>query len=316
MAQLITICDKFSKNFKFLSPYIYDFNRVTNICPNGEEFYVCPLSRRVYAKSLLDKKTGRELTREHVPPESLGGKDICLTAKDINNSSTYIDICVKERTDRIVAYKLGKPQIYKGKLDDKFNIEMEFDAEKSHVTFKNKKNARLDEIYLEKFEQQEGEISFSAQLKGESLTNSIRKGYLKILYLITFSKFGNTFLYNTHGKFNPVIKYIIDLITSKDDDVDIPYVYEYDYDDALEGFNTIVNKEGKFSLFVCIRISEFNKILGILPWPDEANKEFHFDFIKDEEYFTHNMKIDSLELGSVEGALYYWGIWRKLPTSF
>lgn len=318
MAELITLFDKFSKNYNFLIPHIYEFRKISNKCPIGEEFYVCPLSRRIYAKSLLHNKNGRELTKEHVPPKSLGGKEVCLTAKDFNNQSTAIDICVKERTDRIVADKMGNPQVYKARIDGKYKLDVFIDKEKPNIWFKQMThNPRLEEFAKDTFTKNASKFEFTLLLKEETVTNCVKKGYLKILYLLSFSTFGYSFLYNSKGHSNPIIKYISDIISSKDDDINVHYVHEFDYDNEFDGFNFVLNKNGKVALFVCITINGYNKVLGILPGPNETNKDFHLDFIKNDDYYIIKLDPDSnLDLSSMDGALYYWGMWQMLPKEF
>jgi hypothetical protein len=318
MAEIITLFDKYSKNYNFLISHISEFRKISNKCINGEEFYVCPLSRRIYAKSLLFKKNGKELTKEHVPPKSLGGKEVCLTAKDYNNKSTSIDICVKERTDRIVANKLGKPQIYKGRIDGKYKLDVWIDKEKPNIYFKQMtNNPKLEEFAKETFTKNAGKFELTLQLKGETVNTCVKKGYLKILYLLSFSTFGYAFLYNTKGIANPIIKIISDTINSKDHDIKLPYVFEFDYDDELDGFNFVLNKNGEVALFICVRIGGFNKVMGIFPGPNETNQDFYLNFINNDDYYIMKMNPDNnLDLSIMHGALYYWGIWTLLPKEF
>lgn len=46
--------------------------------------YVCPLCGNGYSREAIAEKV---ITIEHVPPEALGGKPLCLTCRDCNNNA-------------------------------------------------------------------------------------------------------------------------------------------------------------------------------------------------------------------------------------
>lgn len=52
----------------------------------SEELYLCPISMVGFMKDSL--QNGR-LTIEHVPPESLGGKPLVLTSKEVNSKDGH-----------------------------------------------------------------------------------------------------------------------------------------------------------------------------------------------------------------------------------
>jgi len=72
---------KFSMNLSFLGEKI---SPLKNLIPEGGS-YICPLALTVHKSSCLNEGTSNQLSLEHVPPESLDGKPICLIRKDLNS---------------------------------------------------------------------------------------------------------------------------------------------------------------------------------------------------------------------------------------
>lgn len=56
---------------------------LAKLCPDlPPQSYVCPLCRAVFTLADLEAKL---LTREHVPPASIGGREMVLTCRPCNN---------------------------------------------------------------------------------------------------------------------------------------------------------------------------------------------------------------------------------------
>ena len=68
-------------------------------------YYICPLSLEVFLEDSLNLDV---LTQEHVPPDSLGGKPICLTSKTSNNGASDLDSMLKNRHESLLLYKTEK----------------------------------------------------------------------------------------------------------------------------------------------------------------------------------------------------------------
>ena len=89
--------------------------------------YVCPLCTNGYGRDALDDKT---LTLEHAPPESLGGRPVCLTCKPCNNDAGRgVDAHMKRRDNvhRMMA----------GTMDDFRPIIANVGAASVHANFYN-----------------------------------------------------------------------------------------------------------------------------------------------------------------------------------
>lgn len=70
--------------------------------------YVCPICDRVFLEAAV---SAGELTAEHVPPDSFGGRELLLTCKACNNSAgTLLDAHArhKEDVEELMAGSLGK----------------------------------------------------------------------------------------------------------------------------------------------------------------------------------------------------------------
>jgi|SRR6266542_1170271 len=65
------------------------------------ELYLCPICGTAFTQSALFTDDP-ELTREHAPPESVGGKVIALTCKSCNNEAGHsVDANVSRRAKQI-----------------------------------------------------------------------------------------------------------------------------------------------------------------------------------------------------------------------
>jgi hypothetical protein len=60
-----------------------DTGRASPELPEGE-WYACPLCQTLFT---IDELDTRNLTKEHVPPRSIGGREMVLTCRQCNNSA-------------------------------------------------------------------------------------------------------------------------------------------------------------------------------------------------------------------------------------
>ena len=92
--------------------------------------YICPQCSTPYERGALDART---LTREHVPPESLGGKRLVLTCQRCNSTSgSALDAAMLAHDDRIdFAFRQTRPGRW---------VEASTRVEGKHVTLKAEAN--------------------------------------------------------------------------------------------------------------------------------------------------------------------------------
>jgi len=74
------------------------------LAPKAPAVYACPLCARGFFRSAVVKRT---LTIEHAPPESLGGRPICLTCTYCNNTAGHtVDVHMRRR-ETVTDFVLG-----------------------------------------------------------------------------------------------------------------------------------------------------------------------------------------------------------------
>src|SRR5690606_8131794 len=177
--------------------------------PDGKDVntYLCPISFKIFEKSAIEKG---ELTLEHVPPESLGGKGIILTAKEINsrhgsandkkllqyiNTRYFIDgVC------SLPVYFSSEECRIKGlKLDlliDKNEKGLSFSASERHISV-------LDKMGI--FKNWDGsKMKFS----GKGFRHPDKSAILKIAYLLAFHRLGYQLILEPKQVVNPSFKKI------------------------------------------------------------------------------------------------------------
>jgi len=78
--------------------------------------YVCPVCRQPFTEQALD---GGRLSIEHVPPQSVGGRELLLTCVDCNNTAgTKLDASAKTKEDvrRAMAGRADRPHRVKAAI--------------------------------------------------------------------------------------------------------------------------------------------------------------------------------------------------------
>src|SRR5690606_38874907 len=70
--------EKYSKNLSYFKTVKHKSEPVV--------VYLCPLSLQPYIQGPIDMDMEDQLSVEHVPPKSMGGKPVCLISKRINST--------------------------------------------------------------------------------------------------------------------------------------------------------------------------------------------------------------------------------------
>lgn len=105
----------------------------------GQEYYLCPIALTLHARD--DIKTG-QLTIDHVPPKSLGGKPLILTNKEINNTDgqssdkkllNYFTGCNFQSHGRPLRTKVSSKDIDLQGLNSQFSLIKENDGYKDSI---------------------------------------------------------------------------------------------------------------------------------------------------------------------------------------
>lgn len=185
---------KFSKNLQFVRKQLgVDFEQRFQ-----EEAYICPLSFQIHTKDGIQDRFSDQLTEEHIPPDSLGGKVMCLTSKAANSESGHLlDNKLLDYIQWIEA-KAGLGE---------YKTKFKFESGGSSPLFISKpgKNRPLLRFQPSSFHpgvekvlgQIENEKKFSGKvfLPHKKQSRLIQIGLLRIAYLYAFSTLGYSYLF-------------------------------------------------------------------------------------------------------------------------
>jgi hypothetical protein len=201
--------------------------------------YLCPISMCLY--TIEDLKQD-QLTIEHVPPKSLGGKGLVLTSKEINNKDGYTS------DKKLLNFFEGENfNSNGGGIDVKISSE-ELDCRgitaKLSITESIKPrfiiNSSRENIkaleYKGLFKHWDG-VKFNMTWK---LNQEIdRKALLKCAYLIAFHGIGYELLFDSKGFKTNTYGSLIDYLKDTNSNSDFPVIYKNEHaplDKSLIGF--------------------------------------------------------------------------------
>ena len=102
----------------------------TRISTETGEIYPCPICARGFDRDALDR---RLLTLEHVPPQSMGGKPVCLTCKECNNTAGHAFEFAPAQLQKVIklAEALGQG---KGKFEGPLTMTVDGHAVRGSAT--------------------------------------------------------------------------------------------------------------------------------------------------------------------------------------
>jgi HNH endonuclease len=168
-----------------------------------DKFYICPLCMQGFTEAAID---AGQLTIEHVPPKSLGGRGILLTCSECNTSSGHsLDAALHRRDEqrRFSETVLGNDASYRGPAKweadgERLNVEIYRDGKFLTIAGDPRRNSSA---VIERMME-------SRSLNGR-LTSDIRYhrrraaiGDLRTAYLAALALLG--YRYAFHSVFNPI----------------------------------------------------------------------------------------------------------------
>lgn len=187
------IFQRYSENLNLLKQ-----ENILSIEPRFIATYICPLCLRHFSEADLDQSAANPLTLEDAPPKSLGGKANILTCKECNNRcGTLVDFHLVQQM-----IELDKRELIPGM---EFDAQFEKDGQiiqgtikigvkrEAKVLHKNKNN---NPSKLTQHVENTGKGD-SVQLvyrKTKVEPDKIQFALLKTAYLLTFEKYGYSFL--------------------------------------------------------------------------------------------------------------------------
>ncbi|MGJ1356879.1 hypothetical protein ACR79K_09260 [Sphingobacterium siyangense] len=193
-----------------------------------DELYLCPISLNLYSIESLKNK---ELTIEHVPPKSLGGKELVLVAKEVNNTDGHTsdkDLLLFFQTKNFLEHgKVLNAKISAENLDMK-SITTEFSLQRLQASEVNKMNIKFmtsqHNIKVMEFKGLfDNWNGLSFKVSGQMSTKLKVKTILKCAYLTAFSRIGYDLLYDRSGYKSNTYGVILDILNNRKNEQDFPF---------------------------------------------------------------------------------------------
>ncbi|RNI23566.1 hypothetical protein [Rufibacter latericius] len=189
--------DRFSSHLNFL--------KSNGFLPDLElqfpKTYICPICLEHFPEQALEEKSRNRLTLEDAPPKSLGGSQIALTCKSCNNTCGHeVDFHLSDRLRELDASEFLPYTTQK--------VTMENEGKTVTGYVKVESNGEIKITHDKRYNNPQVLEDYIASLKDESfggIVNLIRKksrvekrvfgiALLKTAYILTFAKFGYTFI--------------------------------------------------------------------------------------------------------------------------
>jgi len=183
-----------NKSLKRLEWFNYGVEAFARARPDAPRLYCCPICIRGFDNP-------DELTIEHVPPKSVGGKPLVLTCQDCNNRSGHLlDAHIRTGRDRReVAEGKRETWIKLSQFGHTVTAKALFGPGRIHVTAVPEKSdpeahrslfAKLDEVAATKSMDWGFSIEFS--FRHSRLREAV--GWLRVAYLYAFAALGYNFI--------------------------------------------------------------------------------------------------------------------------
>jgi hypothetical protein len=234
----------------------------------NEEICVCPICCAAFGRDALGE---RVLTLEHVPPKSIGGKEIVLTCKSCNNyAGTQYDNQPKQRA----RFESAAKAIMPGKTEGSGNFLLELggitvraamvsDGIKKSFNLSNQHN---DPRTLQAFRDYLARNSKGANLTVKHKSNFVPRrekiSHLKTTFLTLSAKFGYSFA--LHYELSSVRKQLLNAHEDHHEHIEVS---------CPDMPRRMIAVDEKHSL----ALVRFNGPTHVLPWinADYRNFEFH-----------------------------------------
>jgi hypothetical protein len=292
----LKIFQAYSQNLEWLKE-----NPKIKLIPDYKDGYICPICTNMFNTSDLSDQSNNQLTIEHVPPESLGGKPKILTCKKCNSKSGH-------ELDNQLQKKLLQWDFNSFLPNSKINTQFELNGNKVNGNvdiYKDgvwKMNFRtqhsnpkevgpfLKNLFPAKtihnplfnhnkiFDNQNLSQKFSFSKKDNINVRYVEVATLRIAYLYAYSTFGNSLLLNP--SFTKVRQQIMnpqEIILPR------PYWIQYDFSDEWVGVNFIREPKELRCLLVVFNLktkSKTRRFAIALPGPNEPGIEIYNNISK------------------------------------
>ena len=276
--------------------------------------YICPICFNFFQKSDLNQEVTNPLTLEDVPPKALGGKPLMLTCKQCNNhSGTTLDSQLKKDFDLSLFFKGISETTAKIKFQDEnpFKSSISFDSEKNQMNFVFDRKNEYAKKQVEKLAEKWDSSEFNFTVTGSN-KRKFSIGLLRIAYLLTFAKFGYSYLLSDGSKI------VRSQITAPFDNIiGNKFVLNSDFINK-EKQNTFIIKQSPNALFLLVvfelkKSSEKRNYGVVLPGPNKDDVSSYLDSEREGDIQFNLTKIP--EFDYLEDAMSYHKLWYHLKHS-
>lgn len=247
-----------------------------------DELYLCPISLQLYA---IENLKGEYLTVEHVPPKSLGGRELVLVAKEVNSTDGHTsdkDLLLFFQTRNFIEH--GK-SLNATISADSLNMKgittvislQNFKSSQNDITnvsfVTSQRNLKAME-FKGVFDNWNG-LSF--KVSGRMSTKLKVKTVLKCAYLTAFSRIGYDLLYDKNGYKTDSYGVILDILNNRKDEHDFPFVCQLGHapleNTDLGVINTPIHLQALIVNLSFKLDNQFYKYVVFLPHPKSTNLE-------------------------------------------
>jgi hypothetical protein len=284
------IFDRFSKNLKNVREkhgiVIYNHENGQNY-PQG---YLCPVTL-----DFFEDPYHEQLSEEHVPQKSIGGKVICLTRKNWNLGFNEIDNHVAERAKELSYFKQSGKSRALAYVNGKFKSEMtvELSSENPKLSFIGGGFKESNPEFMKLMTSHENKEEFKVRMKPKgTLTRNTRLGYLKNAYLIAFATFGYSLIFGNKGSIE-LFRTIRQQLREPTEKIfgDLPFVYEVKNESDLEGvYLTKVKGVETISVFFQLATDDISRAGVTFPPLDLPHDEVKKWSIYEEDADFYKLK--------------------------
>lgn len=306
--------NKFSINLRNICK-IFDFELDERFQREG---YICPLSFQIHSKNGLSNDYDDQLTVEHIPPESLKGKGLCLTNRISNSQSGHsLDLALqnhiklREFNEKVSPLKTTV-YIEKVKLEGTFDFtnkdkpKIKFISKSQHLGNERVKNKILTD--------REFKFNFSVQNDGKKTSISL----LRTAYLYAFGHIGYSLLFGVTKLVNQNYKLIREQILNPDKSlINNIVIINKNLDNASLGVNIVYDPKEFRSIFVVFPVISEHKewLYGVfLPGPDDYGFEAINnikDSINDKNFRFKYYNFPKIDITNIEDNRLYYENWTK-----
>ena len=322
MSKKEVLFHKFSSNLSSLAEKIAPLKKL--IPERGR--YICPLALTVHKSSCLNEGSVNQLSLEHVPPEAMGGKAICLIRKDINSIFGHT-------VDNKVLQTIKARRFFKGESSIRGRVSFNLQRLQhihANITIlpgdvvnividPGAKNMGLVEKEITNkgiWAGLQQQLSFSVPVKSDM---EFKAALLRYAYLKAFAVFGYALIFGPKKFINPHYEIIRQQILSPQEQI-IPFIPVFiNVNIPFEGVGVVTSPEEMKSFISMFPLNLEGKIdycSVFLPAPDDrgfsAYSFCHNNIGNAKQLNLQVRQIIPIQLDDPKAAFFPYHIWKNL----